>query len=372
MKRGAARILIVDDEPYVCDLLVRWLTAEGYNCDSAFNGGMALELMKSHEYHLVISDIIMPGLSGIDLLKIIKKRFQKAAVLMVTALDDRKTGILTLELGAYGYIIKPFERNEILINVASALERREMALLSQQYELNLSEHALRHDLEIRHRNEIVLRMISAAGRRHGETGGHIRRVGRYASALAKAVASGWTLRALEDIGMAAAMHDAGKTGIPHRILHKAGKLTTEEFEIMKTHTEIGRRILGDSDSPLLRMARDIAFSHHERWNGTGYPQGLAGEAIPESARIAAVVEVYDALINKRLYRAAFPEKEALFKMTEQSGKQFDPRILDAFLGILPEIRRIRDETKDAALGVRNPQTNLISDRLESTHIADEV
>jgi putative two-component system response regulator len=353
MKKRAAKILIVDDEPYVCDLLARWLTADGYHCASAFDGQTALRLLETHEFHLVVSDIMMPGLSGLDLLKIIRKRFPKVAVLMVTAVDDRKTGILTLELGAYGYIIKPFERNEILINVASALERREMALLSQQYELNLSEHAHRHDLEIRRRDEIVLRMISAQGRRHGETGGHIRRVGRYASALAKAVASGWTLRALEDIGVAAAMHDAGKIGIPHRILHKPGKLTTEEFDIMKTHTQIGKRILGDSDSPLLRMAGDIAFSHHERWDGTGYPQGLAGEAIPESARIVAVVEVYDALINKRLYRPAFPEKEALSMMTQQSGKQFDPRIFDAFVGILPEIRRIRDEIKDAELGTRN-------------------
>lgn len=353
MKTRAARILIVDDEPYVCDLLARWLTADGYNCASAFDGQTALRLLETHEFHLVVSDIMMPGLSGLDLLKIIKKRFPKVAVLMVTAVDDRKTGILTLELGAYGYIIKPFERNEILINVASALERREMALLSQQYELNLSEHAHRHDLEIRHRDEIVLRMISASGRPHGETGGHIRRVGRYASALAKAVASGWTLRALEEIGVAAAMHDAGKIGISHRILHKPGKLTSEEFDIMKTHTQIGKRILGDYDSPLLRMAGDIAFSHHERWDGTGYPQGLAGEAIPESARIVAVVEVYDALINKRLYRPAFPEKEALSMMTEQSGKHFDPRIFDAFMGILSEIRRISDEIRDTGLEGRN-------------------
>jgi putative two-component system response regulator len=353
MKKRPARILIVDDEPFVCELLARWLLADGHDCAPAFSGEMALRLLETREFDLVISDIMMPGLSGIDLLKVIKKRFPKVAVLMVTAVDDRKTGILTLELGAYAYIIKPFERNEILINVASALERREMALLSRQYEHNLSEHARRHDSEIRHRDEIVLRMISASGRRHGETGGHLQRVGRYASALAKAVASGWTLRALEDISMAAAMHDIGKIGLPFRILHKAGKLTAEEFNIMKTHTQIGRRILGNSESPVLRMAGDVAFSHHERWDGTGYPQGLVGEAIPESARIVAVVEVYDALVNERLYRPAYSEDEALSMMTQQSGKHFDPKILDAFLGILPEVRRIRDKVNSAELGARN-------------------
>ena len=354
MKRRAARILIVDDEPYVCDLLVRWLAADGHNCATAANAETALRLLGRHDFHLVIADIMMPGMSGIDLLNIVSKRFPGVAVLMVTAVDDRRTGILTLELGAYGYIIKPFERNEILINVASALERREMAMLSQQYEHNLAQHAHRHDLELRHREEILLRMISAAGRRHGETGGHLRRVGRYASALAKAVASGWTLRALENIGVAAAMHDVGKLGISHRILHKAGKLTEDEFDTMKTHTRIGSVILGDSDAPLLRMARDIALSHHERWDGGGYPQGLEGEAIPESARIVAVVEVYDALINKRVYRPAFPEDQALSMMSEEKGKLFDPRIFDAFLSILTEIHRIREELKDGELGYGNP------------------
>ncbi|MBI4962363.1 MAG: response regulator [Desulfomonile tiedjei] len=354
MKKQVARILVVDDEPHVCDLLMRWLTADGHSCAPAFNGETALRLLQSHEFHLVISDIMMPGISGMDLLRTIKMRFPKIAVLMVTAVDDRKTGILALELGAYGYIIKPFDRNEILINVASALERRETSLLARQYELNLAEHAHRHDLEMRHREEIILRMISASGRGHGETGGHLRRVGSYASALAKTVASGWTLRALEDIEVAAALHDAGKVGISHRILHKTGKLTPEEFDVMKTHTLIGQRILGDSDAPLLRMARDIAFSHHERWDGSGYPQGLAGKAIPETARIVAVVEVYDALINKRLYRPAFTEDEALSMMIQQSGKQFDPRTLDAFISILPEIRDIRDEIERAELGSQNP------------------
>jgi len=360
MKRRSAKILVVDDEPYVCDILARWLVADGHDCASAFSGQMALRMLETHEFHLVISDIMMPGLSGIDLLKVIKKRFPKVAVLMVTAIDDRRTGILTMELGASAYIIKPFERNEILINVATALERREMSLLSQQYELNLSNHVQRHGSEIRQRDEILLRMISFSGRSHGETGGHLRRVGRCAVALAKAVGSGWTLRALEDIRIAAAMHDAGKIGIPQRILQKPGSLTTEEFDLMKTHTEIGRRIIGDSDSPLLCMARDVIFSHHERWDGTGYPKGLAGEAIPESARIVAVVEVYDALLNKRPHRPAYSEDEALSMMTQQSGGHFEPRIFDAFLGILPEIRRIRDETKDAQLATRKPPAALKS------------
>jgi len=343
-----ARVLIVDDEPHICEILSRWLIADGYQCTTAFDGNAALRLLDTHEFQLVISDIMMPGISGVDLLHAIVGQYPATAVLMVTAVDDRQTGTLCLEIGAYGYIIKPFEKNEILINVSSALERRELAILSQEYDHNIQEHLRRHNRELRCHEEVVLRMIAAVGQRYGETHAHLTRVGLYATVLAESAAAGMTLRELEDIGRAAAMHDVGMVGIPDRVLLKPGRLTEEEFaEIMK-HTELGSRMLAGSESPVLQMAGEIALCHHERWDGTGYPRGLAGEAIPQSARIVAIVDTYDSLVHPRLYRAAMLEAEALSLMARERGKQFDPRLLDRFFEMIPEIRGIREKAGEEA------------------------
>lgn len=342
----SARILIVDDEPYICELISRWLMSEGYECASAFSGEMALSLLNEEEFHLLIADIMMPGMSGLDLLATLRKTHPEVVVVMVTAIDDRKTGILALELGAYGYIIKPFEKNEVLINVAAALQRRQMAQISQQYDRHLAEHVEQHVAQIRQREQMLLKMISAAGSRHGETEAHILRVGRSSSLVADACGAGWTMKQCEDIGLAAAMHDVGKIGIPDAILLKPGNLTREERSIMETHTRLGEAILRISDSPLFLMAGEIALSHHERWDGSGYPHGLVGERIPKWARVVAVCDVYDALTHKRVFREAFTEEAALSIMTEQKRKHFDPKIFEVFLSLLPGIRQIHAELAD--------------------------
>jgi putative two-component system response regulator len=341
---NAANILIVDDEPDVCELLSRWLTSEGYSCDTATNGRMAVQLLEQKEFDLLISDIMMPGMSGIDLLKVVRGLFLDTAVVMVTAVADRKTAVLALDLGAYGYVIKPFDENEILISVVNAMERRRLTLLSQKYERSLEAKVEERTRQLRQREEeIVLRMISAVGHRHDETGSHVRRIGFYAAAMAKSL--GWTPESVNYIQLAAAMHDVGKIGIPDTILLKPGKLTREEFEVIKTHTTIGAAILDESDVSLIQMAREIALSHHEKWDGSGYPQGLIEEATPESARIVGVVDVYDAMASDRVYRPALPENEALSLMKIAKGESFDPRILDCFLDLLTEIRRIREEVR---------------------------
>ena len=341
----AAKILIVDDERDVCELLSRWLTSEGYSCDTANNGQMAVQLLEQKDFDLLISDIMMPGMSGIDLLTNIRTRFPDVAVIMVTAVDDRKTAIITLGLGAYGYVIKPFDKNEIVINVANALERRRVTLLSQDYERSLEAKVEERTGQVRQREEeIVLRLISAVCNRDDETGSHIRRIGLYSGAMAKSL--GWTPESVHDIRLAAPMHDVGKIGIPDTILLKPGRLTREEFDVIKTHTTIGAAILDGSDVPLLQTAREIALSHHEKWDGSGYPQGLIEDATPESARIVSVVDVYDAMVNDRVYRPALPEDEALSLMKIGKGKHFDPKILDCFLELLTEIRRIREESKE--------------------------
>ncbi|AFM25791.1 HD domain-containing phosphohydrolase [Desulfomonile tiedjei] len=339
------KVLLVDDEPFICDLLSRWLTSEGYLCTTSLSGESALELLAKETYHLVLSDIRMPGMSGLDLLKIVTKSFPDAAVIVVTAVDEQKTAIKTLKSGAYGYIVKPFDKSEILVNIANALERRRVTLLMREYECNLEWSVQERTAQVRAREEqIILRLLSASEYRDDETGAHIRRIGMYSSVIAQAL--GWDSQTVDDIRLAAPMHDVGKIGIPDRILQKPGQLTPEEFEIMKKHTEIGGCILDNSDIPVLRMAQEIALSHHEKWDGTGYPRGLAGEAIPQSGRIVAVVDVYDALIHKRVYKPALPEEEVLSILSDGRGKHFDPIILDHFMNLLPEMRRIRTQIRE--------------------------
>jgi putative two-component system response regulator len=340
------KILVVDDEPYICELIQRWMTAEGYECATAFNGEMAVELLQEEEFHLVVTDIMMPGMSGLDLLTLIRKEYPDVVVVMVTAIDDRKTGILALELGACGYVIKPFEKNEILINVANALQRREVTKLSQQYDHHLTEHVEQHVVEVHQREQLLLRVIAAVGSRHGETEAHVLRVGRCSSLMAEVRGTGWTMKQCEDIHLAAAMHDIGKTGIPDSILLKPADLTRDERAVMQRHTQFGQALLQVSDSPLFVMAREIALFHHEKWDGSGYPHGLVGEAIPEWARIVAVCDVYDALTHRRVYREALSESAAVSVMMTLKGRHFDPLTLDVFLDLLPKIRQVQQELVD--------------------------
>ena len=343
--QNSAKILIVDDEEYITDLLQRWLTSEGYSCKTAINGDTALQILNSEEFDLVVCDIMMPGMSGVDLLTIIKPLFPEVAVIMVTAVDDRKMAIMSLELGAYGYIIKPFDKNEIMINIVSSLERRRLSILSRQYEQELELEVQQRTSEVRKREEeILFRLLSATGYRDHETGAHLKRIGRYSFEMARAL--GWSKPKLNEIRYAAPMHDLGKIGIPDKILLKPRGLTAEEFRIMKRHTEIGANILDGSDVPLLNMARDIAWSHHERWDGSGYPQGLSNEAIPEAALIVAVVDVYDALVHKRIYRPAFTDDEALAIMIAGDGQYFGDHIFDCFLSLLPVFKVIREEIQE--------------------------
>ena len=345
-----SRILIVDDEAYICEILSRWLGAVGYRCTTALSAEKAWELLQHENFSLLVSDIIMPGKSGVELLSQVKERFkEEVAVIMVTAVDDRAMAIQALELGAYGYIIKPFDQNEFLISVANALERRHLVLERQAYEHQLEEEVRERTADVHSREaEIVLRLMTAAEYRDDETGAHIRRIGMYASALAEAI--GQRPEEIRNIRLAAPMHDIGKIGVPDAILLKPGRLTPREFDVVKTHTDIGARILGESRIPLLLMARRIALSHHEKWDGSGYPQGLAKKEIPKVARAVAIADVYDALVTDRIYRPAFPEAEALAVMAKEKGRSFDPDLFELFLSLLPKFRQIR-----GSMGVLRPE-----------------
>jgi HD-GYP domain-containing protein (c-di-GMP phosphodiesterase class II)/CHASE1-domain containing sensor protein len=224
-------------------------------------------------------------------------------------------------------------------------EHEALIFAKREYTERLEGKVREQTLVIRRaQEETIHRLISASLWRDEETGMHIRRTGLFSEALAKA--AGWPAAAADRIRTAAPMHDVGKIGTPDAVLRKPGKLTPEEFEIMKLHTIIGARILGGSDEPMLRMAKEIALNHHERWDGNGYPNGLAGEAIPESARIVAIVDVYDAITHDRVYRPALPDDQVLSIMREGAGTHFDPFLLTMFLSILDEIDRIAREHRD--------------------------
>lgn len=236
----------------------------------------------------------------------------------------------------------------VLILESDSAPQREFRLVREKARANLliqeflDGEVRRRTADIRNREEeIALRLVAASEYRDQETGAHVRRIGSYCVALAAAL--GWGSEATDEIRLAAPMHDIGKIGIPDGILLKPGRLSEEEFAVMKQHTIIGARILGGTNIPLLEAARQIALCHHERWDGTGYPACLVGNAIPAAARLVAVADVYDALTHERVYKAAMPEEETLVIMREGRGSHFDPEVFDCFLTILATFRRIRDD-----------------------------
>lgn len=343
MTEKKASILITDDEPQVRQVLRRILEPRGYACTEADSVASAKERLAEASFSLVLSDVSMPGGSGLELVKHMKGG--DTAIIMITALDNSAVAIEALLQGAYGYVIKPFEINEIVINVENALRRRTLEIESRRTQEILEQRVREQTEEIRSsREEIALRLIAASEYRDNETGGHIRRIGLYAAEMGTLL--GFAPMDIDLIRVAAPMHDVGKIGIPDAILQKPGKHTPEEWEIMMTHTRIGSEILGGTQIPLLNMARKIALSHHEKWNGTGYPEKVVGDAIPMEARIVAIVDVYDALTHARVYKRAWPEPEAIDHLISQRGQHFDPDLLDTFLANLETMRDIRLSNPD--------------------------
>jgi putative two-component system response regulator len=344
-QKPPAQLLVVDDEPIVRDLLSRWLRDDGYSCATASSAAAAWAHLQEHHVDLATLDITMPGGSGLDLLDQIRKTLPDTAAVMLTAEGDSAKAIRALTAGAYGYLIKPVERQELLIQVRNAIERRRLLIENREYmhELESKVREQTHSIRAAH-EDTIHRLVTASMYRDEETGAHIRRVGMCSAVMAYAL--GWSYDEVELLRMAAPMHDIGKIGIPDVILQKPGTLTPEEFEIMKRHTLIGAEMLAGSESPVLELGRMIALSHHERWDGKGYPLGLAASNIPERARIVAIVDVYDALTHDRVYRPALSDDNAVGVIENGLGTHFDPCLLRLFLSLLPEMRRIGQETPD--------------------------
>ncbi len=343
------RILIVDDEVDICNTLSQHLKLAGYLCDYALGANQAYELLEQNTYQLIISDIRMPDVTGLEMLEQINVKYPDTAVIMMTAMNDRDTAVLALAAGAYGYMTKPFKSTELIINVENGLRWRRLEHMMHTHTHELEER-IRHqsqDLETSH-EEIALRLIEAQSVRHDETGAHVRRIGLYAEAMARTM--GMSKSDINVMRLAAPMHDVGKIGISDSILLKPGGLTHNEYELMKQHTIIGARILNGSEMPLLKIAREIAIAHHEHWDGNGYPRGISKDQIPAVARVVSILDVYDALVNHRIYRKAMTDKEAMGLIKDGFGKQFDPEIYDIFLRTEPELRAIRDQVPEPPRG----------------------
>ena len=333
------RILVVDDEAVIRMTLLRILQKHGYHCYDAENVDSALRVLEQEPVELVLSDIQMPGKSGVDLVRAMQDRIPDIAVVMVTGVDDSGVAMECIGLGAYGYVLKPIQTNAILVAVGSALRRRMLEIEHRDREGLLARKVREQTVEIRaSREEIAWRLLAASEHRDNETGAHIRRIGLYAGELARMI--GWDQERVECIQAAAPMHDIGKIGIPDRILQKPGPLTDEEWSVMRTHPATGAAILQGSRVPFIRMGARIAVCHHERWDGTGYPAGLDGHKIPLDARMTCLVDVYDALSNKRCYHDPWPEEQVVTYIRKQRERLFDPSLVDVFFENYDTFRNI--------------------------------
>jgi putative two-component system response regulator len=350
---SASTILVIDDESAVRSLFVRWLTDAGFNCLQASGVDEALALFQQLPIAVATLDVRLPNLSGLELLPRIKQLSPDTEVIMLTGQGKTQTAISALTMGASGYLIKPVAQEELLIQVQKALERRQLLLDRRSYTEHLEAQVNEQTKEIRDAHEETIhRLMSACAYRDDETGTHIQRVGRYCEIIANEI--GWPADRVDLIRMAAPMHDLGKIGIPDAILRKPGKLTADEYGIMKTHTVIGADLLAGSHSPLLQMAEQIARSHHERWNGRGYPAGLVEEEIPESARIVAIADVFDALTHDRVYRPAYFVHEAVAMIDDNCGIDYEPRLVDAFVRVLPRILDVYQDMPELRFAPSNP------------------
>lgn len=338
-------IMIVDDDEAVRNVMKIAVEKQGYTCMVASNGKDAYtRMLQKPEPDVVITDVDMPGLNGIELLKRVRTDFS-ADVIVMTGNAPGMSYPEVIRLGASDFVQKPVKPSEMVTRLARVLRER-----SYRAEL-LSAHRRLVDTHKELQNsylDTIHRLVLAAEYKDEDTGDHIIRIGRFSSLLAEQL--GLPEKEVLKIGYAAPMHDIGKIGIPDQILLKPGKLTEEEFETMKTHTTIGAGILAQAKSDVIRCAHQIAISHHERWNGKGYPHGISGDKIPLVGRIVALADTFDALTSRRPYKEPYPLEMAVDIMQKEKGHQFDPDLLDLFLENIEAIMAIKTQVHNIELG----------------------
>jgi putative two-component system response regulator len=339
-----AKILIVDDQAPNVMLLEKMLQLEGYtNVLGITDPTQVADLYALHHFDIVLLDLNMPQLDGFQVMQQLRalERGSYVPILVLTAQSDPATRLRALQSGARDFIGKPFDRLEVLTRIRNMLEVRLMHNQIRDQNLILEQKVAERTRELSEtRLEIIRRLGRAAEYRDNETGLHIIRMSQYSAFLGKAV--GLSDAECEMLLNASPMHDIGKIGIPDRILLKPGQFEPDEWEIMKTHPAIGAEILSGHHAELMEMARSIALSHHEKWDGSGYPNGLAGESIPLAGRIVAVCDVFDALTSVRPYKHAWSVEDSIAYIGLHSGRHFDPALAQSFQEILPDILAIRE------------------------------
>jgi putative two-component system response regulator len=373
-------ILVVDDQLQNIELLEAQLVPQGYEIVRAINGKDALTIISGNEIDLMLLDIMMPGMDGFEVTRRVRqdKKTRLLPIILVTALRETEDRIKGIEAGCDDFISKPVDKMELLARVRSLLKVKDYNDLMLNYRKELESEVTARTEQLKQALErikiasldTIYRLSVASEYKDKDTGAHIKRMSRYSAAVARRM--GLDENTTETILYAAPMHDLGKIGIPDQILMKPAKLAPAEWKIMKMHTVIGAKILQGSDAEFIKLGESIALSHHEKWDGSGYPNGDKGLEIPIAGRIVAIADVFDALTSKRPYKEPFTIEKSLAIVKEGRGTHFDPDVVDAFFDIQDEILNIKkqySEDNQKIIELPNMEALLIQYNLSDANTA---
>jgi putative nucleotidyltransferase with HDIG domain len=328
-----ANILVVDDEESIRHLLSRMLLRGGYECTLAADAAEARKFIKDRNFELILCDVTMPGESGIDFIRYVAAEYPDTATMMLTAMDDPDIAATVLDVGIYGYMIKPFNTNEVIINIRNSLRRRELEIADGAYRRNLEQEVEERTAELQETLEgTIFALTMTVEYRDPYTSGHQQRVADLASAIAKEM--GFSKDKIMGVRMAGVLHDIGKIAVPVEILSKPGRLSKTEFELIKNHSQVGYDILKSIRFPW--PLSQILLQHHERIDGSGYPNGLLGEKTLIEAKILGVADVVEAMASHRPYRAALGIDKALGEILINKGKLYDTEAANACLRVFKD------------------------------------
>ena len=356
MMETKSAILVVDDDPYVLESISTLLQAFGFNVTTCDNANSAMQKMQTECIDVVLTDIKMPGITGVELLGMIHRYAPQTPVILMTAYAELDVAVDAIKKGAFDFIMKPYNAEYLVHTIEKAVKYADLIRMERDYKKTLEETVRKRTQELSDAlimvknmsKELISRLTVVAEYRDTATGAHISRIGLYSNKIAEELSL--SSEFVEAITFASSMHDLGKIGIPDHILLKPGPLTKKEFDFMKTHTIMGEQILSGSTYPSIQLAASVALNHHERFDGGGYPRGLTGNDIPIEGRIVMLADQYDALRSARPYKKGFTHEETYDVITKGDDRtmpsHFDPDILQAFIKIAPVFRDIYDSHSD--------------------------